>query len=202
MLTKTDQKYYSQYGEDRVIEKLLAGRTGTLLDIGAWDPFTFSNSRLLIEQGWKAVLVEPSPGPLRKLLQEYGGNENITVVGAAITVEDIPVTPMWISDDGVSTRNAEFHEVWKERGGYFGRLWVPCLPLSRFFLQFGGEYDFVNVDAEGHSVEIAVNYLKGPRPLVMCVEHESKVVELLKVAQEYGYRMVHANETNVILSLI
>ena len=57
-------KDYSQAAEQPHILKAFEGRPpGRLLDIGAWNPFTFSHSRALIEMGWFGVLVEPSPGP-------------------------------------------------------------------------------------------------------------------------------------------
>ena len=62
---------YSQYGEDLIILGAFAGRTepGTLLDIGAWHPTIFSNTRALIELGWAGVIIEPSPGPFINLMR-------------------------------------------------------------------------------------------------------------------------------------
>lgn len=59
---------------------------GRLLEIGAFDAFAMSNSRALIELGWSAVLFEPSPGPLRALVKEYGNNPKVEVVAAAVIV--------------------------------------------------------------------------------------------------------------------
>ena len=51
---------YSQNGEQLIIEKYFGDFKGILLDIGANDGETLSNSRSLIKKGWQAVLVEPS----------------------------------------------------------------------------------------------------------------------------------------------
>jgi FkbM family methyltransferase len=194
---------YSQYGEDEIVLKLLGSRApGTLLDVGAWHPRTFSNSRALIEAGWKAVLIEPSPGPLRELVAEYGENPNVKVIGAALTVEDEHVFPLRISDDGLSSADSETLKKWATTGGYFGTMWTPALSLARFFNQFGGEFEFVSIDTEGTSIDLAKAYLAGPEPLVMIVEHDNRIVELMQTAQQHGYSIAHANGTNVILSRV
>lgn len=60
-------KDYSQNREQAVILRNLAGINGTLLDIGANDGITFSNTRALVELGWSGVLVEPSRTAFLKL---------------------------------------------------------------------------------------------------------------------------------------
>ena len=75
-------KSYSQYGEDLIILAALPmiweatrlrfpeiSQTGTFLDIGAWHPTIFSNTRALIERGWSGVIIEPSPGPFINLMR-------------------------------------------------------------------------------------------------------------------------------------
>lgn len=60
-------KDYSQRGEQPVILDYFKGFAGTLLDIGANDGITFSNSRALLELGWYGVLVEPSEKTFEQL---------------------------------------------------------------------------------------------------------------------------------------
>jgi hypothetical protein len=57
---------YSQNKEDSIITDYFKGRTGTLLDIGAYDCVSFSNSRWLIELGLAGALIEPLPEAARK----------------------------------------------------------------------------------------------------------------------------------------
>jgi len=44
-------KSYSQYKEDEILRTLL-GDSGYFLEIGAFHPFVFSNTRFLVERGW------------------------------------------------------------------------------------------------------------------------------------------------------
>lgn len=196
---------YSQFGEDKIVAKLFADKNfgeGNLLEIGAWDPECFSNSRLLIEQGWKAVLVEPSPIPLSRLVTHYGGEESkVTVIQAAVTIEDLPVHRFKLSDDSVSSDRAENLHKWSSVAKYLGWCWCATITLEDIWNQFGG-FDFVSIDTEGNSVDIAMKYLARTQPLVMMVEHDDRVVELQAFAQKWGYKTVHTNGTNVILSKI
>lgn len=197
---------YSQHGEDEIVAKLWGDRgTGRLLDIGAWGVKDLSNSRMLIEQGWVALLVEFSPGPVRALVQEYADQQHVFVLAAAITSCDQHCLQFDVTDDALSaTPDSDTRRIWGEQGGYFGRLWVPTITVERLLEQFAGarDFDFVSIDTEGTSVHIAVEYLKHRQPSIMCVEHDGKIVELMAIAQPMGYTAAHVNETNVILSRI
>lgn len=60
---------YSQFEEQDAILQAFAGKTdGRFLDLGAWDPITFSNTRALVGLGWSGVMIEPSPGPFLELM--------------------------------------------------------------------------------------------------------------------------------------
>ena len=58
---------YSQNFEDEVIAEYFGNFQGTLIDIGANDGKTLSNSHYIIEKGWKAHLFEPNKNVLEKL---------------------------------------------------------------------------------------------------------------------------------------
>ena len=61
---------YSQRDEEKYILEAFDGKTdGRFLDIGAWHPTVFSNTRALIEMGWSGVMIEPSPGPFLNIVR-------------------------------------------------------------------------------------------------------------------------------------
>ncbi len=194
---------YSQFGEDNIICGILGNTKARLLDIGAWDPKCFSNSRLLIERGWSAVLVEFSPGPVRALVQEYGKREDVQIIQAAITVDGHgSMRRFEISDDSVSTCTDSVRTKWRQCGGYFGGLWVPQLTLDRLFFQFGGGFEFISIDTEGTSVDLAVQLLTQTQvyPRVLCVEYDERMAELERAARAAGYSIPCINGTNAILA--
>lgn len=60
-LLKFRKNYYSQNGEDGVIEEILKRlgiENGWFVDCGAWDGKQFSNTFFLLEKGWRGVDIE------------------------------------------------------------------------------------------------------------------------------------------------
>ena len=194
------QDTFSQYAEDlQVWEVVKDIPNGRVLDIGAWNYETFSNSRKLILAGWEAVLIEPSPGPLRDLAREYHRNLRVRVVGAAVTVQG-GLVDLAITDDAVSQPHASDRiQGWLDSGGFFGRVTFPALSMEQVFNSFGGDFELVSIDTEGESVDLFAEMIRiGPRPRCVIVEHDNRIVELNQYAEAANYRQLTINGTNWI----
>ena len=196
----------SQNGEATIVAGCFPpDHKGFLVEIGAWEPVNFSNSRLFIERGWDAVLCEFSPMPVHKLLQAYDaetGDGRIKIVQAAITACDQHVREFSITEDALSTDSLEQMSRWGSAGGYYGALWVPTLTWDKLKDQFFPKRipDFVSVDTEGSSVELAIVIMQSNwRPKVLVVEHNGRDIELWQVAKPLGYKMVDKTQENLIL---
>lgn len=194
----------SQNGEATIVAGCFPpDHKGLVIEIGAWEPVNFSNSRLLIQAGWDAILCEFSPMPVHKLLQEYGENGRVRILQAAITPCDQHVRLFQITQDALSTDSAEEAARWKGQGGYYGWLWVPTLTWDALKSQFTPTRvpDVVSVDTEGSSVELAIVIMESAwRPKVLVVEHNNRTVELMQVARPHGYKMIEMTQENVILA--
>jgi hypothetical protein len=225
-------KDYSQYGEQKYILQALGRndphyplsvgdpyiKPGRLLEIGAFDPFAMSNSRALIELGWSAVIFEPSPGPLKSLVKEYGNNPKVEVVGLPVSLPDFTFMKLRITDDAVSADATNQAHLKKWEGyGFYGTMTTYAVPLDRVF-DLWGPFDFVSIDTEGTSVDLFMEMcrlvwyagnenlpLKGrQRPRCVVVEHDNRWDEMRKAAELGGYRLMHdpkENGTNVVLEL-
>ncbi len=170
------------------------------MDIGAWDPKTFSNSRALIEAGWSALLIEPSPGPVKNLIREYADNPSVRVLAGAVTVEG-HVIELAITDDAVSMPSSDKQRVeeWTSVGGFYGKLLVPSMSMEKLFWQFGGDFKMISIDTEGTSVPLFCEMLRlGVRPKCVVVEHDNRIVELNQYAAAAGYRQQYLNGTNAV----
>ncbi len=196
---------YSQAGEQlAIIEQFKdaqprAGHTFRFIDIGAWHPRTFSNTRALFELGWSGVMIEPSPTPMLNLLAEYGNEPRVTLVQAAVACEP-GLIEMHVTDDAVTTSTASVHEQWKDAVAWRGKMMVPVLTLEQIGTRFG-HFQFWNIDAEGQSADLFMQMLELElRPACVCVEHDSRTTELLKAATAAGYRAVLCNDTNLVLA--
>lgn len=73
---------YSQFCEDSLIEAIFR-RIGTAnqwcLEVGAADGLFFSNTRLLINQGWTGILIESDPDAARDLRIRNTGRANVII---------------------------------------------------------------------------------------------------------------------------
>lgn len=191
---------YSQYDEQQAI---LAYHIKTpwegsrFLDIGAWDPKTFSNTRALFERGWGGVLIEPSPGPLRSLLKEYGAEPRVEIVQGVVGVEAGLVKHFAVTDDSVSTADPEKLAEWRAKGGYYGEMTVLAITWAQINNWWGG-FDFVNIDAEGTSVDLFHAMVgSGALPSCVCCEHDgTRMSELCAAATAAGYKLLYSNGTN------
>lgn len=189
---------YSQYGEDAAIFANTPD-SGRFLDIGAWHPTQFSNTRLLWERGWSGVMFEPSPGPLQNLAREYGNDDRVTVVGCAVGVERGLIT-MHLTEDAVSTSDPETFRKWKTAGGYYGKARLWAMSFDDVITQFGA-FDLINLDAEGISVDLLHRLLRYEMyPACICVEHDGRESEVIQAATARGYKIVYGNGTNLVLA--
>ena len=71
---------YSQFGEDGALIEIfrrLGVEQGSLCEFGAQDATELSNSRALIEAGWRALLIEPEPKYRSGLKKLHGSNERV-----------------------------------------------------------------------------------------------------------------------------
>lgn len=69
---------YTQVGEDGMIAAVfdvLGEGSRWCVELGAWDGHTYSNTRLLFEQGWSGVLIEADPERFAQLQGNYAGND-------------------------------------------------------------------------------------------------------------------------------
>jgi FkbM family methyltransferase len=173
-----------------------AGPPGRLLDVGAADGITFSMSRQLILDGWKAVLVEPSPLMFERLSSIYRDSPQISLVHAAVALQ-WAIVPFWYSDEFLSTLHAAHREKWAAYG-WRGKFFVPTVPLDAVLGQFG-PFDLITLDVEGGSADLALTALFH-RPRVLIVEHDDKHQEIMAAGARAGYRTVLLNSVNIVLS--
>jgi len=197
---------YSQYSEEIHIAAATAGQPAErrrFLDLGAWEPKTFSNSRALYEAGWSGVVVDPSPSAILKQVEEYGNEPQVEIVSLAVGC--VPggygsILPIQITEDCLSSMDTESVQKWSESGAKFvGRILVQVVPISDILMRFGMGFGFVNIDIEGQSVDVFRACIEAHlEPACYCVEHDGRLVELCEVATGAGYALVYSNGVNAV----
>lgn len=192
---------YSQHDEERYILAATADiPAGRFLDIGAYSPKTFSNTRALYECGWSGTMVEIAPGPMRSLILEYGNDDRITLIQAAVDAKP-GLMAFDISDDALSTSNKASYERWRHSKGFLGRVLVPTITLEHLNGPGPSGFDFVNIDIEGNSADLFLRMLEiGMLPRCCCVELDGRREELSAAASKAGYTLLHVNGENGVFA--
>lgn len=191
---------YSQNDEEKILLRHLKDlNVGTIIDIGAGDGKTFSNSLALIERGWKAMCIEPSPYAFQKLLDLHGGNKNVTLLNAAIGTEN-RVAKFYESNDTLySTTRENQAKAWTDRGMKYREYYVAQVTMSTVVEQIGASADVISIDCEGASFDILGNCPTAWDLRAIVIEHDNRAVEISGWGRQRGYNVVSLNAENLIL---
>lgn len=217
-------KKYSQCDEDLHIANYLKDFKGTLLDIGANDGKTFSNSLRLIESGWDFVLVEPSPTCIEKILALHeNNNASIAMVHQLAigteTGEQVFYESGQLNDPGlngaknlslVSTLIQKEKERWEKLNMQWNPFHVKVLSWNDF-LQFCNfkigedKFDFITIDAEGLDIDILEQMnLKEIGVKLLCIEWNgvNEIKErILKHTSKFGMEnIIYQSGENLLIA--
>lgn len=204
---------YAQNHEDDIILAYFSGDKGTVLDIGANDGSTFSNSRVLIDKGWQACLVEPSQKAFAKLCQLHNGRERVHCFNTAIGLRDGQCT---FFESGahngdnvalISTLKESELKRWKgSRFDDFDKTTCPVITFDTFLLQSPlHQFDLISIDAEGMDVAILQQMnLEELACRCLCIEWNG--VASVKQAIEHHIahtklKLHHSNGENLIYTI-
>jgi FkbM family methyltransferase len=195
---------FSQNDEENYILDYFSGLTnGKLIEIGAYDPFKFSNTRALIEQGWSGVLVEPDPICYARLNAEYSETERITLIQKAITEADGEITFYSSGGDAIGSTSIAHKQKWEQ--GYkvkFTETTVPTLAMYNLLEQYGEGCDFINIDVEGCNLDlfhlIPIDFIQKVK--MICIEHDGHLDHMKSVLATEGFRFIMSNAENLIMA--
>ena len=186
---------YSQYGQALLLNQLITEETPRILvDIGANDGVCGSNSRKLLEQGWRGVLVEPVPAIFAELEKNSSGLPHVKLAQCACS-DTNGTASLRIGKDGELGQMSSFSndpvigENLAER-----TTEVRTVTLGNLLAANGIPEDFgvLLIDTEGWDLEV----LKGlehtrHRPRVIVTEDFGPTNEAkYSLLQRHGYRYV------------
>lgn len=200
---------YSQNSEERIIADYFGDFIGTLLDIGANDGITFSNSYALLNKGWRGWLIEPDREAYNKLWALYKDRQNHTITCYNIAVgnesKDVKFyksgTHLNKGDTGLlSTVSKPDYEKWKsitEYKEYKVRM-VSFLHLYKNWIP--EKIDFITIDAEGMDLIILKQMdLNALGCKCICVEWNGEnKAEFDNYITPFGLKLIHQNNENLI----
>lgn len=202
---------HSQNNEDVLILEYFSGRTGTLLEIGANDGRTLSNSLAAIEQGWKAVLVEPSKTAFAKLQVLHDKNPDVRLYNVAIGEAD-GEADFYESGEHLGTGDTALISTlvpteidrWKgTRFDNFTQTTTQVKTWQTFYSELPFEnmqFELVSIDCEGVDLMILSQMdLKEMGVEMLIVEFNGKDEGLFSAqAFKAGLKLYHKNFENLI----
>jgi FkbM family methyltransferase len=197
---------YTQNQEEKYITEYFKDFKGTLLDVGANDGKTFSNSLKLIELGWKAYLVEPSKKAFDILSKLHGGNPNVECVPVAIGKSNMKAV---LEESGwhlhhksdvalLSTLVPEEKKKWNKV--QFEKQECEVMDYKTFTDLVGWQaFDFISIDCEGMDWDV-LSQIDLSQTKMLCVEHNGNETEkYIDYCKGFGMRLIYKNAENIIM---
>lgn len=200
---------YSQNNEEKIILDFFKERTGCLLDIGANDGKTLSNSLALIERGWVGTLVEVSPTVFPRLKEFHGGNSNLTLLQYAIgqynsTAKLYDSGELLGSGDValVSSLLPKETERWTSLNMPFNEVEVEVIDFNKLLsLTPYQKYKFITIDIEGMEVyvvpQIDFDELETEMAIIEWNGNQPEFYDQIMV-DKYKFSLIHINGENRI----
>lgn len=194
---------YSQQGEDIIIDKLLGNKEdGFYVDIGAYDPVRFSNTKRFYDRGWKGINIEPNPALIKKFEVTRKRDTNLALGvgkkrGYLTFYEFFPSTLSTFSEKETQKYiNKGFKIISKKK--------IPVETLSFLLKKYckGIKVDLMSIDTEGTDLEVLEsNNWKEFRPSIVCVETNRNYNKIRSFLKKNGYILQHSNGINDIFSV-
>ena len=201
---------YSQNNEQEIMTNYFGSKLGRLLDIGANDGETLSNSRQLILNGWRGDLVEPAPIPFGKLTELYRENDKVNLHDVAVCDYSgmmnffVSCEHLGKGDCGLlSTLSLADKQKW-EASTQYHEVTVQTFTWKDFQTVSGSfKYDFISIDAEGYDLKILEQMdLLDLGCSMVCIEHNgidiNKYVDYLK---KFNMKVLLVNAENIIAAI-
>lgn len=203
---------YTQNNEEQIILDYFNQKTNDMcvLDIGANDGKTFSNSLKLIELGWNAVLIEPSPKAFDKLINLHKENTKVHCYPLAISNTNGKVTlkesSSLINKNDValvSSLKEEETIKWRKANVRFQDTEVMTLDFISFYnICPIKKYDFISIDIEGFDYDVLIQIdLDLVSCSCLCVEFNGKESQkYIDYVAKYNMKLTHKNPENLIFT--
>lgn len=206
-------KKYSQNDEDLHIVNYFGEFKGNLLSVGENNGKTLSNSLRLIELGWKATLVEPSPTSFNELFTLHKENKNVKLVNCAIGTEDgkciLHESGAHFADNSDYALLSTIKQPEAKWQGVTFKDVEVVLSTYKTFLKnldyWHGveEFDFITIDAEGVDVDI-LKQIDLTNTKLLCIEWnsiESVKQEILEYTSKFGMtNIIYQSAENLLIA--
>jgi FkbM family methyltransferase len=144
--------YYSQFGEDILLQKFFPEGSGHYVDVGANHPIRNSNTHLLYKRGWSGINIDPDPFSIALLKNKRKRDINLQCgIG-----DKGSQTLYRFSDSRVNTFSEDAAKEHIKNGlQLLEKLPISMYPLSEILEKNPlPSFDVLTVDAEGFDLKV------------------------------------------------
>jgi FkbM family methyltransferase len=180
-----------------------------LLDIGANDGTTFSNSARLIELGWNATLLEPSPIAFDKLKKHYEANDRVRCLNYGISA--LGGKSLFYESGGYQNggdvalySTIDKNEMKRWEGNVdFKEIEAEFVTYQKFCEDHQGfRFDFISIDIEGYDwmllQQMDLNALGCQMLIIEWNGNIDQGNKMIAHCKNYGLRELSRNAENLI----
>jgi FkbM family methyltransferase len=164
---------FSQEGEDMILAELMIGREkGFYVDVGAFHPSRFSNTKYFYDLGWRGINIEPSPNAIVVFQQERREDTNLNL---GISDKEGHLNYFQFEEGALNTFDEDRVKFLEKETPYRSthNQRIPLARLDSILEKYcnNRKIDFMNIDVEWHEMKVLQsNNWKKFRPSVLLVE--------------------------------
>jgi len=186
------QKYYAQFGEDKILNQIFNKKGGNCVEVGGFDGVTGSNTYFFENLGWRCLIVEPMPDFCQKIREarscdvaeiaasEKAGEVEFYVAAGVETLSTLEKDDKHfariksLSDEEIkkiTVRTARLDDILSERG------------IT--------DIDFMTIDVEGHEMSVLSGMsFDAISPRIVIIEDNSngEDAQVKKFMESVAYR--------------
>jgi len=208
-------KKYSQNNEDLIISNYFGDFKGNLLSVGENDGKTLSNSLRLIENGWSAVLFEPSEEAFSRLQTLHKDNAKVLCLKYGLAGQ---TGTFEFYESGSHLKNGDISllstlveaetEKWEDVGEEFTKKSIDCLSFDDALTEIRKNdsnlpFDFITLDAEGVDVVI-LKQIDLSNVSALCIEFnqdETVKAEIMEYCAKFGMNtIIYQSYENLVIA--
>jgi len=153
------KKYYSELGEDVILEHYCPEKRGFYVDIGAYHPKRISVTRMFYEKGWYGINIEPNPDSIKVFNKMRKRDINL---GVSDEIGELDyyfygknATGNTFDSERYKRLNRKVEKIIKIKVDTLNNILDKYLPKGMII-------DFLTIDVEGYELKIlqSLNYEK------------------------------------------
>lgn len=149
------QKYYAQFGEDKILNEIFQKKMGVCVEVGGFDGVTGSNTYFFEKLGWRCLVVEPMPEFCEKIRSVRACEV------AEIAASDKAGEVEFYVASGVETLSTiqkddvHFARIKSLSNEEIRKITVSTARLDDILIERGMiDIDFLTIDVEGHEISV------------------------------------------------